>query len=114
VALAKRVLDNQGSLVKKVVEALWADFVGSGPDSGMYWHDNLDQVAEGMEDREAPESADELFELMRLNGITIKPAEDDSDTFVAELNFDAAFEEEHGVGVLTDGLEILGLGYSGD
>jgi hypothetical protein len=30
------------------------------------------------------------------------------------LNFEAAFEEEHGVGVLTDGQTILAIGYSHD
>ena len=33
---------------------------------------------------------------------------------VAELTFAALFEEEHGVGVLTDGKEILGTGYMGE
>jgi hypothetical protein len=33
---------------------------------------------------------------------------------VVELSFHAAFEEEHGVGVLTDGNTILGTGYSVD
>ena len=33
---------------------------------------------------------------------------------IAELTFAAAFDPEHGVGVLTDGKKILGTGYSGD
>jgi hypothetical protein len=30
------------------------------------------------------------------------------------LSFRAAFEQEHGVGVLTDGQTVLGFGYSGE
>jgi hypothetical protein len=30
---------------------------------------------------------------------------------VVELSFTAAFDDEHGMGALTDGTKILGLGY---
>jgi malic enzyme len=33
---------------------------------------------------------------------------------IVALSLHADFEEEHGVGVLTDGEAILGLGYSAD
>jgi len=34
--------------------------------------------------------------------------------WVASLNFHAGFDVEHGLGVLTNGVEILGIGYSAD
>ena len=114
VALAKRFLSNQATLATKTAEALWADFVGTGPESGMYWHGDLDQVAEGMDTGEPPSSAAELFKLMILLAIQILTPEGTPGTFAVELNFDAKFEEEHGVGILTDGSEVIGIGYSGD
>ena len=48
--LAKSIVTHQAVLVPKLVDALWADFTGDGPESGMYWHGDLDQVAEGMMD----------------------------------------------------------------
>jgi hypothetical protein len=124
VALAKLVLANHAALVTKVADAMWADFTGSGPESGMYWHGDLDQVAQGMVDFNAqglkpPRSAGDLFKLMRLQDIRIEqPARQSaratSSPLLAQLNFRAAFEQEHGVGILTDGSELLGIGYSGD
>ena len=32
----------------------------------------------------------------------------------ASINFAAAFDEEHGVGVLSDGTRVLGIGYISD
>jgi hypothetical protein len=113
-ALAKRVLGNQEALAAKVAEALWADFTGSGPDSGMWWHGDLNQVADGMEEGQPPRGAGDLFKLLRLSEIRITKSSSGSECLRAELNFEAAFEEEHGVGILTDGAEILGIGYSGD
>jgi hypothetical protein len=114
VALAKLILANHAALASKVADALWADFTGSGPDSGMYWHNDLDQVAQGMESGKPPRSARDLFKLMKLSEIRIKKVSRSRAPVLAELNFRAAFEEEHGVGVLTDGLEVLGFGYSGE
>jgi hypothetical protein len=115
VEIAKRVVENQAQLAGKVADALWADFSGTGPNSGMYWHGDLDQVVNGLESGEAPRSAKDLFKLLRLTQIRVHRANVTNDTgLYAELVFDAEFEEEHGVGILTDGSKILGIGYSGD
>jgi hypothetical protein len=114
VALAKRVLANQEVLAATVAEALWADFAGSGPESGMWWHGDLDQVGEGMEDGQPLRGAGDLFKLMRLSEVRITKSSSGSGSLRAELNFEAVFEEEHGVGILTDGAEVVGIGYSGD
>jgi predicted DNA-binding WGR domain protein len=116
VAVAERVLANQDALAAKVTAALWDDFTGRGPKSGMYWHGDLDAVAEGMEFAEGlkpPTKAADLPRLMQLSGITVrKPRRQDKP--LAELSFSAAFEEEHGVGILTDGKSIVGIGYASD
>ena len=82
----------------------------------MWWHGDLDQVADGLEDAELtpPKKADDMFKLMNFAGIRVHPSVHRFKKPIAELYFGAAFEEEHGVGVLTDGERILGTGYSLD
>lgn len=118
ISVAAAVLGYQDELARKVIDGLWDDFNGRGPDSGMYWHGDLDAVAEGLEwgdeDAEPPTSAKDLLKLMSLNGIIIRRGVHGYDKPVAELSFSAAFEDEHGVGILTDGRTIIGIGYSSD
>jgi hypothetical protein len=114
IAVTRKLISNQKSLAKKVAEALWADFNGKGPDSGMYWHGDLEQVAQGIESGEPPRSAKDLYKLMQLHTIHVQRTSGKSKRWLAEMNFHADFEEEHGVGILTDGTDIVGIGYSFD
>jgi len=117
VAVAERVLANQAALAAKVAQALWDDFTGKGPDSSMYWHGDLDSLADGMEFEESlkpPKKAADVPRLMQLTNISVPKPRRGQDKPLAELSFAAAFEEEHGVGILTDGRTILGIGYSSD
>jgi hypothetical protein len=50
---------------------------------------------------------------MRFASITIRRP-DGRKRPLAELSFHAAFEEEHGVGILTDGRQVVGIGYLAD
>ena len=113
-ALASKALANQAGLAAKVKAALWDDFNGRGPTSGMWWHGNLDEVAEVADLDDPPAKADDLLKLMRLSCIQVRKGVDGYNKPVVELSFDAAFEDEHGVGVLTDGETVLGTGYSAD
>jgi len=114
--LASRVVANQNELAKKVLNALWDDFNGRGPRSGMWWHNHLDEVVGVVEDvgLPAPAKADDLAALLLLQEIRIRRDVLDNEQPIAELSFAAAFEEEHGVGILTDGQSVLGTGYSAD
>jgi hypothetical protein len=114
VALAERVLANQAALVDKVKAAMWDDFTGRGPGSGMWWNGDLDQVAGMMSRQDPPASADDVLRLMQLAAIWVCKNEHGDGELVVELAFHAAFEDEHGVGVLTDGENILGIGYMTD
>lgn len=114
VAAAAKVLANSEALVGKVANALWDDFNGRGPESGMWWHGSLDEVAEVLADegQSAPARAEDLLPLMRLHAIRVHKEVDGYDKPIVELCFHAPFEEEHGVGVLTDGVRIVGTGYT--
>lgn len=111
IALAERICSNQSVLVKKVIQALWDDFNGRGLSSGMWWHGDLEQVRDAMGPfDEPPESANDLLRLLEADAVIIrKPREHGQ--LLAEICFHAAFEPEHGVGILTDGEAILGTGY---
>lgn len=114
--LAGRVVAKQNELAKKVLDALWDDFNGRGPRSGMWWHNHLDEVVGVVEDvgLPAPAKAADLAAVLLLQEIRIRRDVLDDEQPIAELSFAAAFEEEHGVGILTDGESILGTGYCAD
>jgi hypothetical protein len=114
IALALKVLANQAELVATVAQALWDDFSGRGPDSGMWWHGDLEQVAEAMYPEEPPTAPDDLLAVMQVSRITVHKGVHGDDKPIVELSFRAAFEQEHGVGVLSDGQAVLGFGYSGE
>ncbi len=113
-AVAARVLAAQAELPGKVIRALWDDFNGRSGDSGMWWHGDLKEVALMSGRHPAPKRAEDLLSAMRFVRIVIRKDADGYEKPVAELVFSAVFEEEHGVGVLTDGKEILGTGYMGE
>jgi len=115
IALASKVLVTQTKLVAMVVQTLWDDFNGRGPNSAMWWHGDLGQVAAAMWcDLPPPKVRDDLLRLMKLTRITVRKGVYQYDKPVVELSFEAPFEDEHGIGVLTDGRSILGTGYSAD
>ena len=113
VATAERVLANQASLVGVVTHALWEDFNGRGPGSGACG--DLDAVARAMKSRKlpVPTKPDDLLPALRLAAILVREYPGYEAPMV-ELMFDAAFEEEHGVSVLTDGQSVLGIGFNLD
>src|SRR6516225_11010414 len=86
IELASRVLANQAELAAAVTRALWEDFNGRGPDSGMWWHGDLERVAAWCLD-DPPVSPDDLLAVMKLSVITIRKGLNDHDEPVAELSF---------------------------
>ena len=111
VAAAQRVIANQKTLVTTIVEALWEDFNGRGPDSGMWWHGDLGSVSENLEEMDLviPRKPADLLPLLSLSAVIVRHEDQ-----LVELCFGAPFEEEHGIGILTDGKTVLGTGYSSD
>ena len=118
IAIAAKVMANLEALAKKMTASLWEDLNGRGPDSGMWWHGHgdRDQFTDlmGNSREDPPEREEDLLGLMRPYAIRVHKQVDGYEKAVAEIIFRAAFEEEHGVGVLTDGTKILGHGYGGD
>ena len=113
IELALRVLANQSELVPMVTKALWDDFNGLTPTSGMWWHGQVQRIAEEVGEGVTLSAPDDLLGALQVNSISVHPRLDAHDGPVVVLNFHAPFEEEHGVGVVTDGRKALGVGHSG-
>lgn len=127
VALALKVLGNQVALAERVVAAVWDDINGRGGDSGMWWHGDFSFpqgdptglrrsfIIDGLtQDGLSLERAEDLKQLLRLREIVVRNDVGEHGESLVELRFDAAFEIEHGIGILTDGDQILGTGYQVD
>jgi hypothetical protein len=118
VTIAKKVLKNLRSLIAKLKKSLYEDMQGRGPDSGMWWHGDRESLAEILAwDHKKPlpfNKPDDLDALLGDPEIWIRKSVCGYNKPCAIVCFEALFEEEHGVGVLTDGVKILGTGYSMD
>lgn len=125
-SLAEAILDNESRLVPGVLEAIWSDLNGRGPPSGMWWHGDLLNAHRGGDWASAvheslaglrlpvPTTAEELKKILEPKSLTIRRDFSPPRPWVGEVSFYAGFDVEHGVGVLTDGSQILGIGYSYD
>jgi hypothetical protein len=132
ITVAIAVLADPPGIIELITSALWNDFAGEGPHSGMWWHGQIKELTEEMPSLKSPA---DLCDLLRLYSIRIrKPDPGRPEAFIvnpftkqkvkarprppvpaaAEFDFHAPFEEEHGVGILTDGKSVFGVGYSSD
>jgi hypothetical protein len=120
VTIAKRLIHNQEALVPKLLKALFDDLHGEGPDSGMWWHGDIESIYESLAEESGDlrnlriDKPDSLRELLVCSSIMIRRFGHGYETPLATICFGAPFEEEHGIGILTNGTEILGTGYEMD
>lgn len=112
---AQAFIRDADQIAPLILDALWADIEGTGPDSGMWWHGSLDEVNEnGMfeEIGEQPVTDREsLRQSLVLSQIIIGREDDPS---AVEVVFGTEWEAEHGVGVLIQGGKVSGFGYAGE
>ncbi len=109
-----RLLTNHERIADAILDRLWADLTGKSRDISMWWHDSLHAGDYWDEDWAVtrPTSADELGRLLTPQRITVRPPTTGVSSVVIE--FDAPFEEEHGVGALVIGHRIVSIGYACD
>lgn len=118
--IAKRVVQNQELLVPKILKALHKDLHGKGPNSGMWWHGDIDSIYEDLSEQKAPlrnlklDTPDSLTQLLGSPRIVIQESGYGYDKPLATICFEALFEIEHGLGILTNGNRIVGTGYQMD
>ncbi|QDT38715.1 DUF6985 domain-containing protein [Stratiformator vulcanicus] len=117
VTVARRVIKNQETLAKRIAKAVWNDLQGKGEDSGMWWHGDTNTINEmidaGFKDRKRKpfDKLDDIYHLIGGASVWIRESIWLYEKPSATITFEAAFDIEHGLGVLTDGSRILGTGY---
>ena len=112
ILIASNTLSNIETLLDEGVNVLFRDFHGQGPDSGMWWHDDIDYIQEILSDYSSSlTTADDLYALLSTPSIVVQDAAYGYDNPCAIIGFESPIEEEHGIGFLTDGQKILGTGY---
>lgn len=118
VEVGRKVAENHESLIEQALVILLEDFRGTSRESGMWWHGGMDQVVESVaDDPKAPdrlETTQDLYHHLGLPSIFVQSSGYGYDAPCAIIGFEASFDPERGVGFLTDGEQILGVGYRGD
>ena len=120
IAVARLTIQNHQSLIDQGTTALFDDIDGDGPNSGMWWHGDIDHVREIVASRFYRRPMNpltgpaDLRTLLGRPSIIVQQRGYGYDHPCAIIAFEALFEPEHGVGLLTDGRSILGTGYQVD
>lgn len=116
VTLAEKVIVNQALIAPQIAPTFFEDFQGRGPSSGMWWHGDKEQIQYAFQEagKPVPKAAKDFYPLMRLSRLLIHRGVYKYNKPIAEFTFATVFEEEHGIGFLTDGEKILGTGYADD
>jgi hypothetical protein len=124
VELAISTIGNEAKLVAKILMSVWEDINGRGPDTGMWWHGDLPNAYRGAPWASAilenlteynlpiPKQPEDLKTILEPHELLIRRDNSPPNDWVGEFSFYAGFDVEHGLGVLTDGMDILGIGYS--
>lgn len=120
IEVARLTIKNHQYLLREGIKALFNDLIGKGPDSGMWWHSAIDHVREIVANR-VDESTlavlnkpEDLHALLGKPSIRVQEFGYGYDDPCSIISFEAVFEPEHGIGILTDGTQILGVGYEMD
>lgn len=100
------------SLAPKILKAVWDDFQGTGPNSGMWWHGDLEQVNEfGMMEELGDEPITDIESLRKTMELTSISIGHYHDPDAVDICFSPSWEEEHGLGILIRDCEVAGIGY---
>lgn len=120
VNVARRVIKNEAVLAEKLETAIWQDLNGKGRETGMWWHGDLPSFNQtfkeplGTELQKILQTRESVRRVIGQPSVDVVESVYGYDRPCAKLTFAAAFDPEHGVGVLTDGSKILGVGYEYD
>lgn len=115
IRVACKTLTNIDQLLDDALAALFRDFAGEGPDSGMWWHDDMEHVLEILSgSSRLLASVQDLPDLLGAPSILIQESGYGYDAACAIMGFESPIDEEHGIGFITDGETILGTGYRSD
>jgi hypothetical protein len=107
-----RLVDRQKEIVQAIATAFWDEFNGKGPSSGCWWYGALKKKSAQWILGDCPLAGPkDILAALSLESVLIQNEMDGYDDFIIHLWLHSGFEVEHGIGVLTDGYDILGTGY---
>ncbi|MEM9251283.1 MAG: hypothetical protein AAGB29_02940 [Planctomycetota bacterium] len=115
VALLEELVGSADRVKRVISQALFDDVMGEGPGSGVWWEGNAEDV-EDVIGVDLPDEPEAWAALLELGSIVILETHRLAEVQgpVAVMNFSALFEEDHGIGFLTDGQAVYGIGYAED
>ena len=115
IALTVKVVSSLPELISQGVEALWKDIHGTGiSSSGMWWNNALDEVFASDFGPAKPDDVKGLYALLEPTGVGVDASIYKWKGPAARITFSSEIDEEHGISFLTDGEQIIGLGYTMD
>ena len=117
IQVALATVANHEQLVATGLKVLHDDFHGRGADSGMWWTDDVDHILEILGDRYSKDVLDSppgLYRLLGCPSIDVQETGYGYDKPCAIIGFESEIDIEHGIGLLTDGKQIIGSGYRCD
>ena len=115
IRVASDLFMNHGQLITDGARMLFDDIRGDGPDSGMWWHDDLSHVNEILANHaKRLAELEDIFTLLNGPSVLIQESGYGFDRACAIIGFESPIDIEHGLGWLTDGNQILGTGYRSD
>ena len=118
VALVLPLIEHAATLADVILDGLWAELDGREQENDHWWArpDGLAAVNQMLlAASERPIAGrDDLMRVLEPTDLFVRDDEHGDDAWTAGVGFACAFEEEHGLDVLTDGRRVLGTGYSLD
>ena len=116
IRISRLTIDNHESLIREGLLALYNDILGDKVDSGMWWHSEIDEMRKDGADfisgnKGLLTSQDDLTAFLGKPSIYVQNFGYAYGKPCSTIIFNSMIDPEHGIGLLTDGESILGIGY---
>ncbi|WP_425398585.1 DUF6985 domain-containing protein [Aeoliella sp.] len=113
---AATIVETEANLSEAILQAVWDDLNGTGPDSRSRWYGKL--AAEEIQKLAVapPTKPDDLVTHLKFLYCAVTSPETGYEWWealtspIAMFNFNASWDDEHGIGVLVHRGEIVGIG----
>ena len=97
--------------LKLAARALWDDLMGDGPASGTWWHGALRRPGEAVAFERLVSVRSQSDLIAAVSAVCLHVYRLIDSRLIYEVQFDAPWEREHGVGVICRGKSAIGVGY---
>lgn len=108
------LVNNDQLISARVINAIWQDLSGEGQPTKNWWHGIVHKQDSARFSTVLPFVRSDLFNQLNLQTVVARCDEDAHKTAIVELCFRCLWEKEHGLGVLVEDANVVGIGYSND